>query len=409
LLLHGGSFIVLTAATGLLLPVSTFGAQNPPKREIPIAVRWIDAVRAHQPGTVDAPLLEVGGWQGGQFRAVLGDLRRALKQLEDDRERNDALRRGILLHTDIALLTPDRAANFTHFPAGEVPRRGRDLLRRGPPPGPSSVSVGGDGQFLRSEEVTAHWQFARTLVAFVRPDPSTDPFVVRWYRAMTASFERAYELGFAAPHLEDARKVLPRDPWILLYSGGMHEALAAPRFRSIDRSRPPSAASKLRSVRDELENAVKDFEAAAEADPAFAEAHLRLGRTLGLLQRHGEALAAVKRALSLTDDPVLRYYGELFAGAQLEALKKRNDAREAFERAAALFPAAQTPLVALSELARRFGDRTEALAALQRLARLPSDPEYRFDPWWIYLRSYAWNARALLEDVRQPFRGGGAR
>jgi hypothetical protein len=86
-----------------------------------------------------------------------------------------------------------------------------------------------------------------------------------------------------------------------------------------------------------------------------------------------------------------------------------TEAQAAYERCAELFPDAQAPRIGLSELARRSGDRDRALAALDRIAVLPADSTDSSDPWWVYLRQYAWNAQKLLDAVRQPFLEGEGR
>lgn len=412
MLLHGRRSNVLTVGTPLALILlalaSDLSAQQAPP--VPIARRWILAAMQHEPGKVDDALLDVAGWSNDQFENVRRSLKDAIAKTIDDRGRRvDVIRRGVMLHTDIATLTPDRAATFDRI--GESAPRGSAWLRGQwlPPPGSDSVVVGVDGQFVGLEEVTAHWPFARLLIRQI-PDAGLDPFVVRWYRATTAGFEREYRLGIALPHLREAQDVLPRDPWILFYSGAMHEALAAPRYQNIARSQPqrPGQPRPLDSSRVELGRAREFYSKATEADPAFAEAHLRLGRVLGLLGRHEQALDALKRGLAMTDDPALRYFGELFSAAELEELGLVKEARTAYERCAALAPTAQAPLLGISELARRRGDRDAALAAMQRVAARPGGPDDRVDPWWVYLRSHAWNADKLLEEVRRSLRRGGS-
>ena len=73
-----------------------------------------------------------------------------------------------------------------------------------------------------------------------------------------------------------------------------------------------------------------------------------------------------------------------------------------------MYPDAQSPLVALSRLARRYGDRPGALRAIQRVFALSSDANERNDPWWTYNVAQARNADALLEELRRPFRPGAA-
>ncbi|MGE5815227.1 MAG: hypothetical protein ACM36C_12120, partial [Acidobacteriota bacterium] len=284
-----------------------------------LPLRWIGAALDHHPGVVDAPLIRVSGWSTNEFGSILKSLAKALADTIDSQERrNEVLRRGVLLHTDIALLTPDRAAMFTRMP---VLSRRPDWARPGDAqPSPNSVVLGRDGQYLGSSELTAHWAFARALVDAIRPDPSTDPFVVNWYRATTATFQIRYWLGYAAPHLDHALKVLPADPWILFYKGAMHEAAAAPRLQNIARSRPRlnGQPRPIDLPRAELGRAEEYFTKAVQADSSIAEAHLRLGRVLGLLGRHPQALDALQRGLAQTEDPVLRYFGDLFSAAELE-------------------------------------------------------------------------------------------
>ena len=93
-----------------------------------------------------------------------------------------------------------------------------------------------------------------------------------------------------------------------------------------------------------------------------------------------------------------------FSAAEEEALGNRDAARAAYEQAAELFPKAQSPLLALSQLARRYGDRPAALRAMERLFTLPDeDRNEHDDPWWWYYVAQARDADDLLEAMRQPF------
>ncbi len=76
------------------------------------------------------------------------------------------------------------------------------------------------------------------------------------------------------------------------------------------------------------------------------------------------------------------YLAELFLGREEEALGRRDEARRHYERAAELYPNAQSPRLALSRLARQTGDRASAQRALQTLASV-SDVD-RADPWWLF-------------------------
>jgi tetratricopeptide (TPR) repeat protein len=387
----------------LLSGTTALAGQGPPASDYLRVLRWIDAALTHRPGAVDDALLEVSAWRALEYEVVRVYLERALAQrFSNPAERHDVIRRGILLHTDIALLLPERAARFTELPPARPDRHGRPREERSS----THVAAGFDGQFVDSEAITAHWLYAR-LLARRLSDPSKDPFVSAWYRATTARFEADYLLGFAEPHVAEALRLLPRDPWLQFYRGALYEALAAPRYQNIARTGPDlrRAGRTLASADKQLRRAEECFREALALDPQFAEARVRLGHVL--LQRGdaSEALTHLRQVLSDTRDPVLTYFGQLFAGAAFEVLNLRAEAARAFEEAAAIAPTAQTPLLALSALARRSGDRRPALAAVERLARLPADPAPRIDPWWNYLRSFAWDADQQLEKVRHADMG----
>ena len=107
---------------------------------------------------------------------------------------------------------------------------------------------------------------------------------------------------------------------------------------------------------------------------------------------------------AISTDPQLLYYAELFLGAEEEALGNRDAARVAYEQAAEHFPHAQSPPLALSQLARRYGDRGGALHAIARLFALPADErEPKDDPWWWYYVAQARDAEDLLAAMQRPF------
>ena len=87
------------------------------------------------------------------------------------------------------------------------------------------------------------------------------------------------------------------------------------------------------------------------------------------------------------------------------ALGNREAARAAYDRAAQLFPQAQSPLLALSEIARRSGDRNGAMRAIDRLFTLSgADRDEHDDPWWWYYTEQARDAEDLLEAMWLPYR-----
>jgi len=105
---------------------------------------------------------------------------------------------------------------------------------------------------------------------------------------------------------------------------------------------------------------------------------------LGALGRHEQAADALRTAIKDGASGELLYLAELFLGSQEMALDHNTQARARFEHAASLYPRAQSPRLALSQLSRRAGDRAGAQRELRVIAALPSDERQREDPWWSY-------------------------
>jgi tetratricopeptide (TPR) repeat protein len=240
-----------------------------------------------------------------------------------------------------------------------------------------------DGQQVSMSGGMVHWEFGRMLLDAV-DKPSRDDFVRSWYQA-TLTFKLWTE-ELDTPHFDHAQRVLPDDPVIRLLIGGLHEALADARVQSAAQSArlPRNTKLSVRSERDELREAERMFRGALEIDPTDVEARVRRGRTLARLDRHKEAAPELRQALASTEDPLLRYYAELFLAAAEEALGRFPDARAAYGRAAVLRPLAQAPKMGLSQLAHRLGDRAAARTALDTILRRPPSDDPTHDPWWSY-------------------------
>ena len=89
---------------------------------------------------------------------------------------------------------------------------------------------------------------------------------------------------------------------------------------------------------DELRNAERLFRESLERDPERAEARIRLGRVLGRRGRHQDAIVELRRATMGTKNRLLLYYGNMFLGAEADALGLADEARQAYERAGELYP-----------------------------------------------------------------------
>jgi len=238
---------------------------------------------------------------------------------------NFVLRRGALLHADIAMLMPDSVEPMTGG-ALDGPRRVRMHTS--------------DGLALEVGELPPHWEIARMLLDFVRPAgaanpaPGLDDMVRLWYRS-TAAWMQAREQHDTV-HLDRARAIFPNDADILFLSACQHEVYAGAPVQSALRAMPVPTGmrSDVVSSRAELHQAETLFRRALAANPSMGEARLRYGRVLLLLDRAADAANELRKALAMVSEDELRYYGELFLGAAETARRNFAAAREAYGRAA---------------------------------------------------------------------------
>ena len=337
--------------------------------------------------------MDAGGDLSPELRQ-LAMLARAARLRGDE---NYLLRRGAILHADVAILAPQSMAA-----PGDVGRPSGGLER-------VRMAIS-DGQEVDLQQSAVHWEIARMLLDFVRPrgvdhaDPGRDEMVRQWYRA-TAAWMQLRE-DHDKVHLDRARAIFPTDPDILFLSACQRETYAGVPIQTAVRSAilPTGVTLDVGSERVELREAEGLFRRVLEIAANHGEARLRYGRVLGALGKHADAAVELRRALAVLADPQLLYYTELFLDAEEEALGNRDAARVAYEQAAIGYPMAQSPLLALSQLARRYGDRGGALRAIERLFALPEgarDP--KDDPWWWYYVVQARDADDLLAAMQRPY------
>jgi tetratricopeptide (TPR) repeat protein len=344
---------------------------------------------------LDATCLNV---KGQVPAAVYGPNLLALSEAVDaGRRRGDGdnyiLRRGALLHADVAMLAPP----MVEAPVGAAALRQRYRIHII------------DGHQQSFGQVPVHWQIARMLLdnvqrpAAKRPELDKDVMVRLWYQA-TATWMQ-WHSDYEAAHLERALEIFSSDADILFLAACIHEAYAGSRIQSAVHAlaMPAGVRSGLGSPRDELRRAERFLRRAVAARPAFTEAHLHLGRVLSLLGRPADAVGHLAKAIGGTEDQLLLYYGHLFLGAAHEALRQDAQSRAAYERAATLFPRAQAPHLGLTQLARRRGERDAALSALQTVFTIGTDATTDDDPWWHYYTSQGRGADDLLTQLRRPF------
>jgi tetratricopeptide (TPR) repeat protein len=313
-------------------------------------------------------------------------------------DNNVVLRRGALLHADVAILGVAAPVEAMAFGTSS--------------PGQSIRIRISDGRQTSLTQSSAHWEIARKLLDMVsapgssKAAPGSDEMVRLWYVATATWME--HQGQHDNRHLARGREIFSDDADLLFLTGAQHATYAGPPIQTAVRSAflPTGIKIDVSSERAELRDAERYFRRAVDVRPEFAEAHLRLGRVLALTNRNADAARELGRALELTDEPLLVYYGTLFLGAVQETLGQNEAARAAYERAAALYPRAQSPRLALSELARRAGNRDVALREIEKVFKLRSDGQRDADPWWVYDMTQGRHAGALLNLLRKPFRSG---
>ncbi len=438
----------------LVLAIVPGAAAQPPSQddEVPPRIarleKWLLAIKGHRPGALDDHVRLVSAWNQEELRLIwvdissvvslirepgvslfyvseprpasgptrqvsplatarstqvlytVGELRRlrALARQISPKAmpgpENDILKRGAMLHADIEIL---------------VPGRSRAASSGRPGPGGSTVFMN-DGQQLALTDTVSHWNMGRRLLDRVRPvesktlktvpDPGADETVRQWYVVGCAYMLRTRFIELN--HFSRALELFPGDPDVLFLAASAHESNAGVRTQSVMRAlkAPRDVTFDVQDAGTELRLAEQLYKRALERNPAFIEARIRLGRVLALRGRHEEAIEQLKQGQSATE-PVLQFYAHLFLGGEFEAVGNGPEARRSYERAVAIQPRAQSPLLGLSRVADQAGDRAAARQMIARVLELPADDVERADPWWIYDLVQARRVDGLLAQLRQ--------
>src|SRR5690349_1324355 len=146
----------MTAIVALAIALATALAGAQSAAEVSGIVKdWVRAVREHQPGVVDQPLLQISQESAQNLDLVRQHLYEIVQVYVDRPEaRNEIIRRGAVLHMDIALLLPRQAATFTidDLPAHMDPHSGRMVRSQ-----EEKLVFATDGEYMTMRADTAHW------------------------------------------------------------------------------------------------------------------------------------------------------------------------------------------------------------------------------------------------------------
>jgi tetratricopeptide (TPR) repeat protein len=291
---------------------------------------------------------------------------------------NDTVLRGAVFHTDRALFggaDPDQRVSRFHLVD--------DGRRRG----------GG--------YATVHWRMGRLLLDTITPTPRDDSGALLWYRTVSAYLLSEGHLSEARAHLERARDLYPDQLFALLDSAYLHERLSSPAVQAaiVEVRALGTDDVAVESRTEELQNAERFLSQALALAPDNVDARVRLGHILSELGRHEDAMVELHRALEGALDQEHDYLAQLFLGRAAQALGRRDEAKRRYEEAAALYPSAQSPQLALAHLARASGDRAGALRMLNGVTKQASDL-HSIDPWWSYYQPHVMTATDLMNQIR---------
>ena len=403
--------------------------------------QWLEAVEQHEFGTADDPLMRVASWDRNTLWLVWQDVssvvslvrepdvlifytpiepeplsgifrlpsnRRPSRVIPYGRNEitrlkllaqyvvnaggeNRILKRGAMLHAEIAVLGP----------ASPAPDPAR------PPRSDSVMLFLADGQQTGVDDAGVQWEMGRRLLDKVKPkdsrklgsDPGADETVRLWYLASNVYMQSVEQVD--AWHVDRSVQLFPQDPEILFLAGCAREMFSGPQIQSVLASTTLSRAlfNLYGDEGEELRRAEKFYRESLERDPNRAEARIRLGRVLNRRGRHQDAIIELRRATAATKNRLLLYYGNLFLGDAADALGLGEEARTAYRRAGELFPLAQSPQLALSSMAARAGDRSGALAAIEEVLSR-DQPVTADDPWWGYYTSQTRDLEGVWTALR---------
>lgn len=334
---------------------------------------------------------------------------------------NVFLERAAVLHTDVAVLE-DQTATSRPATVGHA-GSSSPWLQLNP------TILTDDGERVGTGQSNWNWPFARFLIDRITPNPTLDPFVGEWYHATAAYLLRHGEFNELDGHLQRAAALLPDDARILFDRACVSENFGLPIIQQLivppDHTEHTTSAIRpgfislqsgptqysysvnIPSEHDANAMAQQLLRRALVVDPSFVEARVRLARLLEVDGEIDEAATELARAQShpgVDVESVVTFYAHLFASRADQSRGQLSEAGDESRAALALFPRAQSALLAQSQLALRRGDLAAARVPIQLLSELPPAVIEASDPWNLYPLGAGRNADALLTKMRGALR-----
>jgi tetratricopeptide (TPR) repeat protein len=237
-------------------------------------------------------------------------------------------------------------------------------------------------------------------------DQDLRSFSRRWYLAAALERQQYLETESARAYLDAGLQRFPEDADLLLAKGSLEETLGT--WRQLDgltagttrltRTVPAPLRTRV-EARVHVQQAEELYRRALAAAPLREEAHLRRGRTLGLLGRREEAETELDWVLTRGEDLHFQYLAFLFRGRLHEEDGQLEAAAVDYRAAATLAPAGQTAHVALGHVLDRLGDLAASRESLDRAVSRSSRLLVPVDDWWVYPYGQMRRLESLLAEL----------
>ena len=401
---------------------------------------WTVAIQSHIPSEIDEHVKRVSAWSYEEREELHTGMALFLRSLQRGNapsrniparrvvelgraaaspDANAFLKRAAIFHADVAIYGERPPATTSATPAARTQERRvgntSGAALDGTPDHPLLLRVGltraQDGELIGDTVASWNWPFARFLLDQInRGKPAGDPFVGAWYHATAADMFANEEYGELNMHLDRAARILPDDARVLFDRGCYAELLGLPFMQSLVSERviagrrvgaqwgtPADVSNYIPETGRTNADAERLYRRALAADPSQVETRVRLARVLDLREQHKEAAALLESALAANPPAMAAFDAHLFAGRVRTALAQLDAASEHYQAARALFPDAQSALVAASQLALLRSNVPAALEPIERLGERSTAPDA--DPWWQYHLCTGPDSKILLMEL----------
>ena len=254
-------------------------------------------------------------------------------------------------------------------------------------------------EVANEQDARSQIELARRIVDLSAAASTPDTFRRRWYLATALTLSGVLVPAEASAYFEDAVQALPDDVPLLTAAGWFSER------RSLGAAAPEATpAMQQRSRRIHRQSAERYLARALKADPAAAEAALRLARLDVTAGRDADARTRLTSVLARPGlESWVAYVGRLLLGGIHERQSDAVAAERVYREALAFDEVAQSARIALSHLLYASGDAEAAAAVVEPLGT-PVGRRQRNDPWADYQLGYLPIGRALLEELRNEVR-----